>query len=154
MSDLLSTIAGSSFITSIENVGGDEVVLKYSLDTRDTSCSFISFDICKYLKSRRGNEKTNETVIKFSVREYRKNRDTIRPWLLFIRYLESTFHFTVSLNYFLHGNLHIELIVVSNRTCIDDILRAYANVRLEKSSVKDHFLLEEICRYRTTQITV
>ena len=148
MQSLLYTSAGCDFKTSISNYGNDVVCVRYKLDTSGTPYSFVDFTITKVICNRKENDKINSTSVEFIFNDCSLHSDQLRSWLLFIRYLQSTFRFCITSKYKNNKLLHLKLSVNSNRTCVDDILRAYANVRIEESTIKDRYLLEEICKIK------
>ena len=148
--ELLCAIAGNNFITSVINNDSDIVTVNHKLNTIGTKYEFVEFNINKILCNRKDNNMINQTIVDFKFHDFNFHKDLIRSWLLFIRYLQSTFMFKVIRACKNNNLFHIQLIVQSNRTCVDDILRAYANVRIERAKFKDKFLLEEICKIRTS----
>ena len=146
--NLLYSLAGSTFSTFIKNDGDDKVTVNYKLNTKSTIYEFVEFTIIKNIQNRKTNDKINETVVDFKFNDYRLHQSQMRSWLLFIRYLQSTFMFCIIENRIYDRTLHLRLSIESNRTCVDDILRAYANVRLEEAKFKDQYLLDEICKIR------
>ena len=148
VNNLLCTLAGSNFKTVINTKGNDIVEVDYVLDTKDTVYEFVKFTITKVLQNRKNNDKINETIVDFKFNNCSLHHDQLRSWLLFIRYLQSTFKFEIERRYKNDNFIHLRLNVISNRTCVDDILRAYANVRIEAAKFKDRYLLDEICKVR------
>ena len=150
INSLLCNIAGCNFNTSVNKTGEDEVSVLYKLDTNGTIYSFVDLTITKVIINRKDNDKVNKTIADFKFEDCNYHCDQLRSWLLFIRYLQSTFGFKVINKYKNEKLLHLKLSVTSNRTCVDDILRAYANVRIEAAKFKDRYLLDEICKIRSS----
>ena len=148
MESLLCSKAGSEFTTTFENVDHDVVNVKYTLNTEGTEFDFVKFTAIKQICNRRDNCRINATEIEFSFDDCENNKQYLRSWLLFIRYLQSTFGFAVTHCYKNKNKIQLKLAVHSNRTCVDDIIRAYANVKLEEPSIKDKYLLTEISKIR------
>ena len=148
MDCLLCSEAGNQFTTTVVNTGNDTVAIKYALYTKNTDYEFVTFSINKILRNRKTNDTVNETEVEFTFRDYSLHNDQLRSWLLFMRYLQSTFKFAVENFYRSRDLLHIKMLVQSNRTCVDDIMRAYANVKIEEPTAKDKYLLEEIRKIR------